>query len=290
MSRIKIGAVAYLNTLPLVHGLERGPGAERIELSYEVPSRLAELMAAGRLDVALLPVIELARIPGLELVPGLGIVTRGPSRSVLLLSRCPLEDVRSLALDPESRTSNALAQVLLQEVWRRRPQVRVGSLDPAADLEVCDAVVRIGDKALFDPLPQGAEVHDLGEVWTGHTGLPFVFAAWIARPGVVDRELYRLLHASRRAGSQAVRQIADDYAYKGRRHPELALDYLTRHIRFRLGADEIRAIERFLGAAEAAGLIGSAPRLRMALERWSECHETAAERGLIGRTAEESTP
>ena len=118
---IRIGAVSYLNTRPLVYGLERERGAGAFELSYAAPAELADRMTAGQLDLALLPVIELAGMPELEVVPGLGIVTAGASRSVLLVSKKPLEQIETVALDPESRTSNALARVLFSKVWHRQP-------------------------------------------------------------------------------------------------------------------------------------------------------------------------
>ena len=272
----RIGAVSYLNTRPLVYGLEQAAPADGIELSFATPSDLAEQMARGALDVALLPVIELARIPNLELVPGLAIGTRGVSRSVLLISKCPPEQIESLALDRESRTTNALAQVLLAEVWQRRPTTRMGSSSLQADLEACDAVVRIGDKALFEPLPEGAQAEDLGDVWTRRTGLPFVFATWAARAGVVDQKLYRALHAARRRGSRAVDRIAEDYTWNGKSYPETVREYLTHGIRFRLGTAEIRAIELFLRLAHGLGLIERVPVIRLALQRWTACHETAA--------------
>ena len=176
--RVRIGAVAYLNTYPLVHGMQRGLGAGRVELSLDVPAVLSDRMQAGQLDIALLPVIELARMPELELVPGLGIVTRGPSRSVLLVSRRPIDAIRTIALDPESRTSNALVRVLCARAWGVEPEFRDGPADLQGALEACDAVVRIGDKALFETVPQDCEAHDLGTAWTESTGLPFVFAAW----------------------------------------------------------------------------------------------------------------
>ena len=276
--QVRIGAVSYLNTLPLVHGLKQGHGSERIDLSYGTPAELARRMRDGALDIALLPVIELARIPDLELVPGLGIVTHGDSRSVLLVSGPPPERIESLALDPESRTSNVLARVLLDRVWSCRPAaVRMGSVDLDADLRDCDAVVRIGDKALFEPVPPGAKVYDLGRVWTDHTGQPFVFAGWAARAGTLDRETYRALHDSRRRGSRAIEAIAEDYRWRGTAHPKIAREYLTHNIRFRLGRDEIRAIESFFRAVESLRLIDRVPPIRLALERWSSCHETAAQ-------------
>ncbi len=272
---IRIGAVSYLNTRPLVHGLEQGAVADRIEVSFATPSELAEQMARGALDVALLPVIELARIRDLELVPGLAIGTHGVSRSVLLVSNCPVEEIETVALDPESRTTNALARVLLSEVWQRHPTIRLGSPNLDDDLGVCDAAVRIGDKALFEPLPHGAQALDLGAVWTRETGLPFVFAAWAARTGVVDRELYRALHDSRCSGSRAIDSIARDYTWHGTSYPEIVREYLTHGIRFRLGTAEIRAIELFFRLAHGLGLIERIPEIRLASERWTTCHATA---------------
>jgi chorismate dehydratase len=284
-ARVRIGAVSYLNTRPLVYGMARGLGADRIRLSFATPAVLADRLAAGELDVALLPVIELARIPDLELVPGLGIVTRGPSRSVLLVAGRPAGEIESIALDPDSRTSNALARVLLAEVWNRQPEVRAGSSNLAEALEAADAAVRIGDKALLESRPEGAHVYDLGEVWSSRTHLPFVYAAWAARRGVIDRELYRVLHDSRRAGGRAVDRIAAEYAWRGRHYPEVAKAYLTEHIHFRLGSAEIGAMERFFRAAHRLGAIDAVPEIRLALPRRTGCHEAAERLGTTSRPA-----
>jgi len=276
VTKLRIGSVDYLNARPLVWGLEHGLGAGRIELSYHVPAEVSRRLAAGDLDVALLPVIDLARIEGLEIVPGLGITTRGPARSVLLVSRVPVEAIATLAPDPESRTSNVLAQVLLAEVWGVRPREVAGSVDLGPDLGGADAAVRIGDKALFEPPPPGATIIDLGEAWTSATGLPFVFAAWAARVGVIDRDLYGTLHASRREGTRSLDRIAEEYAWRGRRDPELARRYLTEHIHYRLGAAELDAIRRFLAVAARLGLVPQAPDVRLALTRWTGCHEAVS--------------
>jgi len=276
--RVRIGAVAYLNTRPLVWGLERGLAAERIELSYAVPAVLAQQMRAGALDVALLPVVELGALDDVEIVPGLGIVTRGAARSVLLVTRKPLDAVERVALDPESRTSNALVRLLFAEVWGAAPRFEPGTRELDAALDGADAAVRIGDKALFEALPAGCSAIDLGQAWTAATGLPFVFAAWIARPGVIDRGIYAALHESRRGGSKALRAIAEAYAFEGHRDPRTALDYLTHNIVFRLGAAELRALERFLAGCARLGLIERVPPLRFALSRTTACHEVAAMR------------
>lgn len=272
---VRIGAVSYLNTRPLIWGLEREAPSAGIELCLDVPSGLAPRMAAGELDVALLPVIELARLGPLELVPGLAITTRGASRSVLLYSRRPLAEVRSVALDPESRTSNALVQLLFAEVWGARPGFETGPPEIDRALDRHDAVVRIGDKALFEAAPAGVAVHDLGLAWSTATGLPFVYAAWAARPGVVDRRLYRLLHDSRRRGAAAIETIAASFTWNGRRDPALARAYLMEHIHYRLGAAEIEALSKFCEGAARLGLIERPPDIRLALGRQTECHDAA---------------
>ena len=264
MPKIRAGAVSYLNTRPLVFGVDQGLGADRLQLSYDVPSVVARRMASGELDLALLPVVELARIPDLVVVPGLAIGSLGNCRSVLLVARRPLAEVKSVALDPESSTSNALAAVLFAEAWGVKPELATGPLDLTEALAEHDAVVRIGDKALFEPLPAGVIAYDLGGAWTARTTLPFVFAVWATRPGVVDREVYEVLHASRRAGAAALPAIAADYTWKGRQYPEIALPYLRDAMRYRLGDQEVAAMRRFLAAAAGLGLVDAAPPIEFA--------------------------
>jgi chorismate dehydratase len=268
--------VSYLNTLPLVHGLASGRASGRIDLSYAPPAELAVRMAADELDVALLPVIELARLGDLEIVPGLAIGTFGPSRSVLLVSNGPVEEVETVALDRESRTSNALIQVLFRKVWHRAPKFVDAPDTLEKALEECDAAVRIGDKALFGQIPEGCHVEDMGTVWTNATGMPFVFAVWAARPGIVDAELYRAFHDSRREGTRAIDRIAEDHEWNGTRHPDLVRLYLREHIRNRLGSRELDAIRTFLNAAASLDLIDGAPKLKLAQQRWTSCHDVAA--------------
>jgi chorismate dehydratase len=251
---VRLGAVPFLNARPLVFGLEQGGGRGRIALSYDVPARLAERLAAGDLDGATLPSIELARIGGLVVAPGLSIASRGPAASVLLLSKRPLDRIRSVALDPESRTSNALVRILFDGPWDGRPAFEAATADLTRALHAHDAAVRIGDKALFEPVPPGVEVWDLGAAWTIWTGLPFVFAVWAFRDGSLDREIYEALHASRRSGAAALAAIAVDYTWNGRRDPELAATYLSRHIFYRLGDPEVAGLRRFLAEAARLGL------------------------------------
>jgi chorismate dehydratase len=267
----RIGAVSYLNARPLVFGLEQGLGAGKVELSYDVPSVLASRMAAGELDVALLPVVELARIPDLAVFPGLAIGSHGACRSVLLVSRVPLSKIGSIALDPESRTSNALVQVLCKEAWGIAPRFSVGPRDLGLALTEHDAVVRIGDKALFERLPAGLTAHDLGEAWTTLTRLPFVFAVWAARMERVDRDVYQLLHDSKRASDPVLDAIAEDYTYAGVQYPEIARSYLREAIRYRFGGPELAGLRRFLASAAESGLIEAVPEVRIAFVAQARC-------------------
>jgi chorismate dehydratase len=276
--KIRAGAVSYLNTRPLVFGIEQGLGADRLELTYGVPSVLASRMAAGELDLALLPVIELARVPDLVVVPGLAIGSLGNCGSVVLVARKPLASVRSVALDPDSSTSNALAAVLFAEAWGGEPAFVAGPRDLTLALEEHDAAVRIGDKALFEPLPEGAVAYDLGGAWTARTTLPFVFAVWAARPGVVDRGLYEMLHASRRAGAAVLPAIATDYTWHGRQYPEIALAYLRDVMRYRLGDPEVAAMRRFLVAAAKLRVIDAAPPIEFA--KWG--HSAFSSNSYVG--------
>jgi chorismate dehydratase len=269
--KVRIGAVSYLNTRPLVFGFEQGLGADRVELSYDVPSVLAERLAAGELDIALLPVIELARIPDLAIVPGLAIGSRGDCRSVKLIARKPLDEIRSIALDSESRTSNALVQVLCREAWGIAPRFEPGPRDLDLALREHDAAVRIGDKALFEPPPAGTTSHDLGGAWTSMTKLPFVFAVWAVRLGALDREVYQMLHDSRREGAAVLAAIAEDYSWNGQSYPEIAHGYLKDAMRYRFGAQELEALKRFLDAALRTGLIDAVPDLRIALASPAAC-------------------
>jgi chorismate dehydratase len=264
--KLRVGAVSYLNTRPLVHGFEGGLGRDRIELSYDVPSTLSDRLARDELDVALIPVIELARIPDLEIVPGLGISSRGPALSVFLISNGPPGEARSVGLDPESRTTNAMTVVLYDRVWNARPEFAAGPVDLPASLTEHDAVVRIGDKALFEPAPPGTEAVDLGELWDRAVGLPFVYAVWATRPGILDDSLHEIFHESRRQGAAAIDRIAARYTWNGRHYPELARDYLTHNILFDLGPAELEGLRAFLTSAARLGWIAAVPELGMGLE------------------------
>ena len=182
---IRIGAVSYLNAKPLYHRLcEFAP---YVRLSMDVPSLLAEQLADGELDVALIPSVEYLRGAGLgyEIIPSFAIASRGSVRSVKLFSRVPWDQIGRLALDAGSRTSQVLARIWLDARHGVRPeQIEELPLGVSALESTADAVLVIGDRAMKVPGDPFHEVVDLGEAWHALTGLPFVFALWVARAGV----------------------------------------------------------------------------------------------------------
>ncbi len=187
--KIRVGAVNYLNTKPLIENLTAF--APNIELSLEVPSKLAEQLHDGDLDVALIPAIEYFRAGSYSIVPDIAIASRGPVLSVTLFSRVPWQRIRSVALDEGSRTSSALTQVLLKHRYQVDVAIQPLPLDADAERLDSDAVLLIGDRAMRACLPGFAHAYDLGQEWFDWTGLPFVYAVWAVREGVdlagVDR-------------------------------------------------------------------------------------------------------
>jgi chorismate dehydratase len=251
-SSIRIGAVTYLNTKPLIRELEAL--APRAELVLDVPSRLADLLAEGRLEVALIPVIEYFRAGSYTVVPNIAIASRGPVLSVTLFSRVPWPEIRRVALDEGSRTSAALAQILLRQRYEVRPEVVPLPLDCEAEEADADAVLLIGDRAMRACLPGFAHAFDLGQEWHDWTGLPFVYAVWAVREGVDLGPVEAALHEARRRGCSCTGRIAHEEA------PRLGLDagfcrrYLSNIIHFDLGPREQAGLHHYYMLACELGL------------------------------------
>jgi chorismate dehydratase len=249
---VRVGAVNYLNTKPLICDLEAlAPG---IDLVLDVPSRLADLLAAGELDVALIPAIEYFRHGRYSIVPEISIASNGPVLSVTLFSRVPWADVRRVALDVGSRTSAALTQVLLRKRYGARAEVVPLPLDRAAEDVEADAVLLIGDRAMRACLPGFAHAFDLGQEWRDWTGLPFVYAFWAVREGADLGPVEAALHEAKRRGLSQVGPIAH------REAPRLGLDagfcrrYLAHIIHFDLGPREQAGLHHYYMLACELGL------------------------------------
>ena len=246
----------YLNSKPLVEGLAEA--APYLRVTYDLPSRLADALAEDRLDVALLPVFELFRQPDWQIVSDACVACRGPVWSVKLLFRVPPAEVRTLDLDEGSRTSAALAQVLLRRQFGLKPKLGTLPIGSGIKDSTADAVLLIGDRAMFEIREPCVEVWDLGERWWQWTGLPFVFAAWIARSSVDLSLVSPELSAARDRGLTQTDAIVDREAGRLGLEKSLAHDYLRNMLRFRLRKPERRGLAMFYRQCVELSLV--APR------------------------------
>lgn len=229
--------------------MQHGRQSEQVDLSFSIPSVCAEQLEAGQIDVGLVPVAEIAR-QGLEIVPGVGITALGPVRSILLFSKVPWGQVRLVHADSSSRTSVQLARIILRERFGVRPQIRQHPPALEAMMAQADAALVIGDPALLiDPPSSPYHWLDLGEEWFRMTGLPFVFAAWAAKPGANIGYFTEVAEGSWAFGRDHLLQIVDsEYARRGVTR-DAAREYLTRYIRFELGPAEYKGLDQFLALA-----------------------------------------
>ena len=255
MQPLRLGAVDYLNARPLVHGLENRK--DLFDLRFDPPSRCAVLLHEGSIDVGMIPAIEYCRGPEYRIVPGMAITSNRTVASVALFSKVPVEQVRSIAADTSSRTSNALIRILCAERFGISPEFTPMAPDADAMLAEHDAALIIGDPALYlDPVARGVEKIDLGEAWTDMTGLPFVWAFWAGRPGVVSPGDVAALAEARDAGVAASAEIAN--AYCGVARAALGRAYLRDNIQYDLGARQIEGLTLYYRLAARHGLIDDA--------------------------------
>ncbi|MDQ2840522.1 MAG: menaquinone biosynthesis protein [Acidobacteriota bacterium] len=245
-----MNAVSYLNSTPLVWGMQYGPQKPQVDLNFSIPSECALDIERGGSEVGLVPVAEIAR-QGLEIVPGVGITCKGSVRSILLFSRVPFSQIKTMAADASSRTSVHLARVILRELYGSDP--RIFSQNPILRemLTDADAALIIGDPALMlEPETLGFEWLDLGTEWFRLTRLPMVFAAWAGKPGIPTEPIQKLTLGSYNFGKAHLAQIVDEEHKSRRITHDLANRYLSENIRFQIGAQEQRGLEAFLELAD----------------------------------------
>jgi len=244
--------VSYLNTVPLVWGLLHSPDEElrsTFDVNFALPALCADQLRAGTADIGIVPVIEMAR-QGLDYFPSTGIACHGPVRTILLISKVPFHDIKTLATDAGSRSSVMLSRVILAEKYGVLPSVISRPANLAAMLTEADAALIIGDAALaLDPATLPFETLDLGEVWNKMTGLPMVFAIWSGRKEVMLPEYEKALIASCRYGlthmDDIVRVESRGFA------PDLVRKYLTEHIVFELGPRDLEGMKLYIKHALA---------------------------------------
>jgi chorismate dehydratase len=268
MRRLRISAISYLNTAPLMWNFEHGDAGRHFEISYTLPSSCARALAEGTADIGIIPAAAYAQIPGLQIIPEVAIASRRAVRSILLVSQIPVELVRTVALDTSSMTSVALTKVLFEK-WLGGGRT-FQPMEPNVEtmLEQCDAGLLIGDPALQVDRRKYHTL-DLAEEWIRYTGKPFVFAFWTVR-GEALREadpaldLAAVFRASRDHGlaPESLDRISREWA------PRLGLSerdvrtYLTENIHYQLDAGCLEGLRMFYRYAEEVGALPAAPELQ----------------------------
>ncbi len=284
MGKLRVSVVEYLNTAPLVWGFTDGPLAGRYDLNFTVPSLCAEALRSGQADIGIIPAIEYQRMDGMVAFADMAIASRREVRSLLVVSRKPIDRVRTLALDTSSRSTVALVRLLARHRWKIEPQFFDADPDPATMLQRADAALVIGDPALriavkIEALhaktdappgeacctddPDAAPVpgvtilfvYDVVAEWREWTGLPAVLALWVARPEVATPEIAADFLASKAYGLSHIPEIARQ-ASDQLQLPEETIDaYLRENINFDLDAQNLAGLERYYQECAKAGLI-----------------------------------
>jgi chorismate dehydratase len=251
---LRIGCVSFLNAKPLIYGLEAEP---KLTMNLDVPASLAAMLQSAAVDVALLPVIDYQRLPGLRLIPAGGIASDGHTLTVRIFSRQPIESIATLGCDPDSHTSVALARVIMAERYGIRPDLR-DLRDSSLPKDA--ARLLIGDKVITDE-PAGFDHQlDLGFAWKELTGLPFVFAAWMARPGAELGDWPARLERAKREGLANIGPILRQHAITRGWPIDTARRYLTDILEYDITPRHIEAIERFYQLAAKHGVIDTPVR------------------------------
>lgn len=259
---LRIGCVSYLNAKPLIHGIDDQPDSP---VRFDVPSGLLDDLESGSVDIALCPVIDFhrSRVP-LKVVPAGCIGCDGPTMTVRLFSQIPLDEVDEIHADMDSHTSIALLRVTMQHRLGRQPTIiAYNAREQVAENRVVKnprTVLLIGDKVVT-AAPDESEYPftiDLGEAWKQMTGLPFVFAIWMARDDATLGDLPQRLAAVRVANLENLGTLIDHYAPKHGWPSDLAHRYLGQCLKFGVGEREIQAMETFGQLAAEHGVIDKA--------------------------------
>jgi chorismate dehydratase len=254
LPKLRVGIVNFLNSKPLAWGFLKGHHADLFAPTYHPPAMVARMLGQGNLDVGLIPSIEVQRLPQLRVLRDICVAARHEVRSVLLLSRCPPEQIKRVALDQNSRTSVALLRILLRERWGVDPEYLHERPDPERMLAEADAALLIGDPALKVERDRYL-VHDLAGEWHALTGLPFVFAVWAVRPEVELPDLPFYFKSSLRYGLSSLDTLVRESAAELNLESSEVREYLTENLSFFMRREEIAGLEEFYRRAHNHGLI-----------------------------------
>jgi chorismate dehydratase len=270
MSGLRISAISFLNTAPLMWDFEHGDSGKDFEITYTVPSQCAAALAANQADIGIIPAFTYAEIPGLVILPNIAIAAKDHVRSILLISRKPIEEVRTVATDTSSRTSVALTQVLFTKFFGgpREFAPRPPQLD--AMLASHDAALLIGDSALQVSLHDSPYyLYDLAHEWRVRTAKPFVFAFWAVRLDSLhrlakDMNLAKVFQRSRDHGLEAgnIALMAREWAPRLVLTEDEVTTYLTQNIDYDLDRENHLGLKLFFQYCHEIGLIPQLPDLR----------------------------
>jgi chorismate dehydratase len=242
--RIRVGAVSYLNTRPLLYGLKRSGLMDRIELVEEYPSRIASMLVNDEIDLGLVPVAIIPLLKEAHIITDYCIGTEGEVVSVALFSEVPMKDITRVLLDYQSRTSVNLAKILLNEYWQKEVIFEDAKEDFRSAIKGTTAGIVIGDQAL-EQRKISLYIYDLGAAWKAYTGLPFVFAAWVA-----NKELDAdFIDAFNRANGYGIKHLDEVVAENNSPAYDLK-KYYTQNISYSLTAEKRKALELFLRLME----------------------------------------
>ncbi len=238
--KIRVGSVSYLNAKPLIYELEQGAMKERIELTTEFPAKIAAMLVEDKIDIGLVPVAIIPRLKEWHINIDYCIGCVGPVASVCIFSEVPIQEVKEVLLDYQSRTSVRLAKILLKEYWNVDPILSDAKEDFRKHICGATAGVVIGDRAL-EQRRQSKYIYDLGETWIQMTGLPFVFAAWISNKKL-DEKFISDFNKVNAIGLTHIDEVVKENPY-----PVFDLkEYYTQHISYVLDDEKKKGLELFL--------------------------------------------
>jgi chorismate dehydratase len=270
MQRLRISAISFLNTAPLMWDFEHGSAGSSFDISYTLPSQCAAALRDGSADIGIIPAAAYASIPDLVILPGVAIASRRPVRSILLVSKVPLDKIQTVALDTSSMTSVALTKVLFAKWWGADKSFTPMAPDVDVMLKAHDAALIIGDPALQVDRSRYV-TYDLAEEWIRLTGKPFVFAFWAVRRAAWQEQsrsidLADIFQRSRDHGLQPdnLRRIAQEWAPRVNLSEEEVRSYLTENIYYSLDAACLEGLQLFYRYAAEIGALPSPPELTFA--------------------------
>jgi chorismate dehydratase len=262
MRPLRVSAISFLNTAPLLWDFEHGPARPEFHLEYTVPSACAEQLRAGAADIGIIPVAAYHGIPDLVVIPDVAIATNRTVRSIVLVSKLPIDDIRTVAADTSSRTSVLLARLLFRKWHGGDREFLPMAPELGAMLEKCDAALLIGDPALTVSRSQYL-IYDLAEEWHRLTGKSFVFAFWAVRREALAQapaDLARIFQQSRDHGLEAanLRQLGHEWARRVGLSEAEVVSYLTENIDYSLDAENLAGMELFFRYTAEADLLPQA--------------------------------